>query len=102
MDDKDWDFDINILNSEPPQNSPHWESPISHHTYATAWEIEFSIRIQQYGLPDKLYVFAICENSENVLPGKIDSFFEGAALAYDDKDQKTLVGYVFVEQMGFN
>jgi hypothetical protein len=99
-----WDFDINILNAEDPDpdQSPHWKSPISGQTYATAWEIEFSKSIQHYGLPEKLYVFVLCENCENVLPGKTLAFFEGTAIAYADKEKTKPLGHVFVEQMGFN
>jgi len=99
---EDWDFDINILEPENSADSPHWQSPITQHTYASAWEIEFSPNVQQYNVPAKLYVFALCENSENVLPMQMNAYFEGAALAYADKERTQLVGHVFVEQMGFN
>jgi hypothetical protein len=96
-----WDFEVNILYPKDPQNSPHWKSPISGNTYATAWQIDFAPRFTKYGIPEKLYVFAICENCE-ILPPLGGAFFEGAALVYADKEKTQPLGHVFVEQMGFN
>ena len=97
----EWDFDVNIL--EPGNDeSPHWTSKLSGHTYATAWEIEFSGRATAHGLPPKLYVFAVSDNCEIVPLSKDGAFFEGAALVYADKERTQLLGQAFVEQMGFN
>jgi hypothetical protein len=101
-DDEPWDFDINILEPGEGNNSPHWHSPLTGQRYATAWELEFAPHMQQYGVPEKLYVYALCENCENVMPMKLNAYFEGTAMAYTDKEQTNMVGHVFVEQMGFN
>lgn len=100
----EWDFDVNILNSAHPNQSPHYTSALSGNTYATAWEISFSpsLLARMDSLPPVLYLFAICENCENVPPRNIGAFFEGAALVYADKERREPKGYAFVEQMGFN
>jgi hypothetical protein len=98
---EEWDFDVNVLD---PGNgeSPHWASKLSGHTYATAWQIEFSGRATAHGLPPKLYVFAISDNCEIVPLNMHGAFFEGAALVYADQERTQLLGHAFVEQMGFN
>lgn len=101
--DEDWDFDVNILDPVAAEHSPHWYSPASKKTYATAWQIDFSDRVTAHGIPNTLYVFAISDNCEILVPGNPKlAFFEGAARVYADKEQTKLLGYAFVEQMGFN
>ncbi len=105
--ESEWDFDINILNPSDPSNSPHWKSAFSGHTYATALEIDFSPRAQQYGLPSSLYLYAIVDICENTLPLNSDCFFEGAAKVFDKKlrdgqENEEPVGYAFIEEMGYN
>ncbi len=110
-DQKDgWDFDVNILDWSDPDKSPHWTSPLSGNIYATAVEIEFSGAVQAHGVPHYLYLYAISECCENVLPVKADRYFEGAAVICREKltsiEQETLaakaIGYAFVEEMGYN
>jgi hypothetical protein len=101
LDSKDWDYDVNILDPEKPEASPHWTSPLSKHTYATAWQIDFAPHLRDDGLPGTAYVYAVSDNCENLVP-LTGGYFEGAALVYADKDKKQLLGHVFVEQMGFN
>ena len=101
LDSKDWDYDVNILDPEKPEASPHWTSPLSKHTYATAWQIDFAPHLRDDGLPETAYVYAVSDNCENLVP-LTGGYFEGAALVYADKDKKQLLGHVFVEQMGFN
>lgn len=98
----DWDYDVNILCPGEPEKSPHWQSPLSGQTYATAWQIDFAHGLSGYGLPETMYVFAVSDNCEIVMLSKKGAFFEGAALAYADKERKKFLGHVFVEQMGFN
>ncbi len=100
--DAEWDYDINILIPERPDRSPHWQSPLSGKAYATAWQIDFSERLGHEGLPRTIYVYAVSDNCEILMIDKQDAFFEGAALVYADKERTTLIGHVFVEQMGFN
>ncbi|MBO9712345.1 hypothetical protein [Sphingomonas sp.] len=98
----DWDFDLNILDPGTPDASPHWTSPASGHSYATAWQIDFAPRVQRLGLPPTLYLRALSENCE-IIPGDASgAFFEGAALAFADREGKRRIGQAFVEQMGFN
>jgi hypothetical protein len=101
LNSKDWDYDVNILLPEKPGDSPHWTSPLSKHTYATAWQIDFAPSLRDRGLPETAYVYAVSDNCENLVP-MTGGYFEGAALVYADQDKKQLLGYVFVEQMGFN
>ncbi|MFA6051408.1 MAG: hypothetical protein WC762_02345 [Methylobacter sp.] len=98
----DWDYDVNILCPDEPEKSPHWKSPLSGQTYATAWQIDFAPGLSNYGLPETMYVFAVSDNCEIVMLTKKGAFFEGAALAYADKERTQFLGHVFVEQMGFN
>jgi hypothetical protein len=104
---EDWDFDVNILDPGNPPASPHWTSPLSGHTYATALEIEFSDTIQALGVPHYLYLYAIAENCENAMPGGANHFFEGAAVIYQEKSPNGTplgdpCGYAFIEEMGYN
>jgi hypothetical protein len=101
-DEKDWDYDVNILIPDHPENSPHWKSPFSGHTYASAWQIDFAAGAQALGLPAAMYVFAISANCEFVASGGTASAFEGAALVYANREQTQPLGHAFVEQMGFN
>jgi len=102
MHDPDWDFDVNLLETVTPEDSPHWTSPISGKTYASAWQLEFSPRIvETYGLAQYLYVFAISDNCEIVPTDNQSAFFEGAAQVYADPQKKQFIGHAFVEQMGF-
>ncbi|WP_445679740.1 hypothetical protein [Radicibacter daui] len=99
---EDWDFDLNILTPADPAHSPHWRSPASGKTYATAWRIDFAPRAQRHGLPPALYLRTISENCE-IIPATPDGgFFEGAALVYADSAFEHRLGHAFVEQMGFN
>ncbi|HEX5182059.1 MAG TPA: hypothetical protein VFW19_02790 [Allosphingosinicella sp.] len=98
----DWDFDLNLLDPRDPGASPHWTSPASNKTYATAWRIDFAPRAQRAGLPPTLYLRALSDNCE-IIPSTADAaFFEGAALVYADRDFRRRLGQAFVEQMGFN
>jgi hypothetical protein len=101
LDSKEWDYDVNILCPEKPEDSPHWTSPLSKHTYATAWQIDFAPHLRDHGLPETAYVYAVSDNCENLVP-MTGGYFEGAALVYADKDKTQFLGHVFVEQMGFN
>jgi hypothetical protein len=76
-------------------------SPLSKHTYATAWQIDFAPHLRDDGLPETAYVYAVSDNCENLVP-LTGGYFEGAALVYADKDKKQVLGHVFVEQMRFN
>jgi hypothetical protein len=90
------------LDPADPAVSPHWKSPASRKTYATAWRIDFAPRAQRAGLPAILYLRALSDNCE-IIPSTADAaFFEGAALVYADPDFRRRLGQAFVEQMGFN
>jgi hypothetical protein len=99
---EDWDFDLNVLDPEAREASPHWKSPQSGRTYATAWRIDFAPRAQRAGLPAVLYLRAISDNCEIIPAGPDSAFFEGAALVYADREFRRRLGQAFVEQMGFN
>lgn len=97
-----WDYDVNILHPDDPASSPHWKSPISGQTYASAWQIDFSKELVQFGLPEKIFVFTVSESCEIVFPAKLSAYYEGAALVYKDIERKELIGHGFIEQMGYN
>lgn len=96
----DWDFDVNILNPQDPQSSPHWQSPAGM-TYGLAWSVRFSSRLAQWGIPGEVYLRAIVEPCENQLAGSLP-FWEGAVHVYADSGCTQLIGYGFAEQMGYN
>ncbi|MEG3150159.1 hypothetical protein U1769_09695 [Sphingomonas sp. ZT3P38] len=98
----DWDFDLNILDPDAPTQSPHWKSPASGKTYATAWRIDFAPRAQHQGLPPVLYLHTVSDNCEIIPATPSGAFFEGAALVYADRERQRRIGQAFVEQMGFN
>lgn len=98
----DWDFDVNILDPEKPERSPHWMSPLSGKTYATAWQIDLSPKLARFGLPSTLYARVISDNCEIISLAKNGAFFEGAAIVYADREMTQQVGHAFVEQMGFD
>lgn len=102
LDSKDWDFDVNILTPDKPETSPHWTSPLTGQTYASAWQINFAPWLLEYGLPETIYVYAVSDNCEIMMLSKQGAFFEGAAMVYADRERTKLLGHVFVEQMGFN
>jgi hypothetical protein len=99
----EWDYDINILDpSNMGSHSPHWISPQSGVTYATAWHIQFSPDLKIDDLPQDLFLFSVCENSEIFIDKQI-CCFEGAALVYDSlKPKSKIIGHAFTEQMGYN
>jgi hypothetical protein len=100
--DDDWDFDLNLLDPETPGTSPHWTSPASGKTYATAWRIDFSPRAQRHGVPPVVYLHTVSDNCEIIPATPSGAFFEGAALACADREGRRRIGQAFVEQMGFN
>ncbi len=100
-----FDFDVNILNPNKPDDSPHWKSPLSGSTYSNGWWIRIDPKWQQYGLPENLYIRAMVSGCENALPSPqlpLNTFWEGAATVYADSELKQVIGHAFVEQMGFN
>jgi|GEM_PF-409316 len=101
--DNEWDYDINLLDTTSGGiHSPHWTSPQTGFTYASAWHIEFSPLLQVAGLPQHLYLFVLCENAEIIMTDT-NAYFEGAAFVYDKPDKSgTPIGHAFVEQMGYN
>jgi hypothetical protein len=99
---EDWDFDLNIVDPAAREGSPHWTSPASTKTYATAWRVDFAPRAQRAGLPPALYLRALSDNCEIINTTPDGAFFEGAALVYADPDFQRRLGQAFVEQMGFN
>jgi hypothetical protein len=101
LQDDDWDFDVNIL-VPGNEHSPHFTSKITGHTYATAWQIEFSDRAIAHGLPPKLYVYVVSDNCEIVPLDAVTAFYEGAATVYADEERTQPLGHAFVEQMGFD
>jgi hypothetical protein len=102
MTGEDWDFDLNILDPRAGPDSPHWTSPASLKTYATAWRVDFAPRAQRAGLPATLYLRAISDNCEIINSTPDEAFFEGAAWVCADPDFRHRLGQAFVEQMGFN
>ena len=88
---KNEDFDLNILNPSDPENSPHWKSSTNEegNTYCTAWNLKLKGQIYK--------MVAVVPEAEVWLD---TYFFEGVATLCDDSNQ--VVGYAFVEQMGYN
>lgn len=101
--DTEWDYDINLLKPENGGiNSPHWTSPQTGNTYATAWQIDFSPALKIEGLPERVYLYVLSENTEIVMTSA-SGYFEGAAFIYTHADGSgDPVGQAFVEQMGYN
>jgi hypothetical protein len=90
-DDPDYgvfDFDVNILQPDSPDDSPHWQSQASTQTYSTGWWIRIGAEWQRYGLPENLYLTAVVTGCENVLPSAslppLNAYWEGAANVYAD------------------
>ena len=94
------DFDVNVLKPWQGAASPHWKSPTSKQTYATAWQVKFSKRLSDV-MPRKIYLVALVDPCENLLPDTSNAFWEGAALVYKDPELRHPIGHAFVEQMGF-
>jgi len=101
-----FDFDVNILDPDHPDISPHWQSSVlGKATYATAWQIRTGSQWQAHGLPATLYLKALVSGCENVLPSvelPFSGYWEGAAAIFSDKALTQEIGHAFVEQMGFN
>jgi hypothetical protein len=100
-----FDFDVNILNPEPDKRSqsPHWTSPGSGQTYATAWWIRMGNRLKDIrpDFPENIYLFALTDCTENLMPDASNAFWEGAARICADPQCQQVIGHAFVEQMGF-
>ncbi|MEW5734639.1 MAG: hypothetical protein AB1921_07275 [Thermodesulfobacteriota bacterium] len=101
--DQGYDFDVNILWPDLRELSPHWTSPQSGQTYATAWWVRFGNRFADVlpGLPENVYLFALTECTENLMPDVSNAFWEGAARVCADPQGQVVIGHAFVEQMGF-
>lgn len=101
-----FDFDVNILDPENPEDSPHWQSTVlSQATYSNGWWIRIDPRWESQGLPSNLYLKALVSGCENVLPAvglPLMAYWEGATTVYADKELTQVIGSAFVEQMGFN
>ena len=81
---------------------PSWTSPVSGHTYATSWQVRFGPGYAaELGL-DTLYLHALVQGCENLLPDPGNAYWEGAVSVSSDPEGLHLVGQGFVEQMGFN
>lgn len=85
------EFDLNILNPDDPDNSPHWVSPTSHNTYCSAWQLR---------IREKVYIVRVLIPSSEITLYN-ESFFEGAATVHEESSGEE-VGNAFVEQMGYN
>ncbi len=84
------EFDLNILNPQTPEKSPHWTSRATNQTYCSAWKLKL--------LGKEYDVHAMVPGSEVNLP-LVAAFFEGAATICDSKGVQH--GYCFIEQMGY-
>lgn len=100
LDAQSWDFDVNLLGYENPPESPHWTSPQSNTTYATAWVLDFGASAVAVGVPPRLFLRALVRGTENLMA--TNYYWEGAADVYADSAFEQRVGSAFVEQMGFN
>ncbi len=96
----DVDFDLNVFDPNDAESSPHWQSPVSGNTYATAWQLRFAARLRAMQVPGAMYVRALVDGCEVDMLGNF--FYEGAALVYADKALTQRIGTAYVEQMGFN
>jgi len=96
------DFDLNLLEPDRRYDSPHWESGASGHTYSTGWWLTFDPRLAALGVPENLFLRALVDGCENLLPDAGNAFWEGAANIYASRDGGEPTGHAFVEQMGFD
>jgi len=96
------DFDVDLLDPDRRYDSPHWESPVSGHTYTTGWWLTFHPRLRELGVPENLYLRVVVDGCENLLPDKDNAFWEGAANVYASRECGEVIGRAFVEQMGFD
>jgi len=99
-----FDFDLNILQPDDPDKSPHWKST-NGSTYSNGWWIRIGAESQRHGLPANFYLKAVVSGCENVLPESelpLSAYWEGAANVFADPELTQLIGHAFVEQMGFN
>ena len=87
------EFDLNLLNADDPNNSPHWTSPTSNNTYSTAWRLMIKGNIYS------MKAWVPKSEVSGGLGGSIH-FFEGAASIYNHEGEE--VGHAFVEEMGYN
>jgi hypothetical protein len=98
-----FDFDVNILQPNDADQSPHWKSPTA--TYSNGWWIRIGAEGQRHGMPANLYLKVVVSGCENVLPWSglpLAAYWEGAANVYADSELTQPIGHAFVEQMGFN
>jgi hypothetical protein len=95
------DFDVNILDPRRGDQSPHWQSTASGHTYSTGWWLSFDPRLSALGVPENLYLRAVVDGCENLLP-LTSGFWEGAANIYATREGGEPIGHAFVEQMGYD
>jgi hypothetical protein len=96
------DFDVNLLDPDRGYESPHWTSPSSEHTYSTGWWLTFDRGLRELGVPENLYLRAVVDGCENLLPDAGNAFWEGAANVYGWREGGEVIGHAFVEQMGFD
>jgi len=96
----DPDFDVNIFDPDDPSKSPTWSGE-DHVVYGTQWQIGFSEAVTALGIPATVYVKALIPGCRIAFPAQ-NSFYEGAAEIYSDRECRHVIGHAFVEQMGYN
>ncbi len=100
------------MRAAPLRRSPHWRSPVSNHTYGLAWSLSVPPLsgvvttlpggVGNSTLPATLYITALVDKAECLLPDASNAFYEGAASVWADRQLTQRVGWAFVEQMGYN
>ena len=101
-DAKDGSFDFDVNPILPSSASPSWTSPVSGHTYATAWDVHIGPGYRSVTGAEHLYLHALVPGCEDLMPDSINAFWEGAVTITTDPAGTDLVGTGFVEQMGYN
>jgi hypothetical protein len=98
-----WDFSVNILNSSHPEASPHWRSPRTNTTYATAVELTFGERVVAEVGQRAVFLYAVSECAEAVLSGSTENVV--AVTVWDRRRTEAgakQIGIGVLEQYGYN
>uniref|UniRef100_A0A7S0Q589 Uncharacterized protein n=1 Tax=Coccolithus braarudii TaxID=221442 RepID=A0A7S0Q589_9EUKA len=104
----DWDFSVNILNTSHPSSSPHWTSPTTHATYATALTASFGERVYKELGYRQIFFYSVAENTE--MTGKAEGVAKslehvGAVRVFDrprEDPAAVLIGMGVLEQYGYS
>ena len=110
--DVPWDFSVDLLNSSSPAASPHWTSPTTNTTYATALTATFGKRVVEELGYERVFIYSIVSNTEMTRRaagagvGASSSVEHVGAVRVFDRPREdpaaVLVGTGVLEQYGYN